>query len=119
MTIVIPAGWTVNATVLNHDGMLPHSLLVTKPYPKDQIPPEAGENQVAINKAYTDNPVGGLAPNQKDSLSFKAPDQDGNYWLLCGVPGHGVQGMYVNLAIDTKATKPEIIVKDGAAQGRP
>lgn len=119
MTIVVPSGWTVKTAVMNHDGMLPHSLLITKPYPRDGIPPEAGESQVAINKAYTDNPVGGLAPNQKDSFSFRAPNEDGSYWLFCGVPGHGLQGMYVNLRVDTKVEAPEVIVKDGAASGRP
>src|ERR1700759_3607703 len=32
MTVVIPQGWTVKVTFTNHDGMLPHSVLVTKAY---------------------------------------------------------------------------------------
>jgi sulfocyanin len=119
MTIVIPPGWTVKMTVINHDGMLPHSLLVTKQHSKNDIPPEAGVDQVAINKAYTDNPIGGLAPNQKDSFTFRTPSEDGSYWLFCGVPGHGVQGMYVDLKVDSKAEKPAVVVRDPKMEGRP
>jgi sulfocyanin len=119
MTVVVPPGWTVKTAVVNHDGMLPHSLLITKPYAKDNIPPEADVSQVAINKAYTDNPVGGLAPNQKDSFTFRTPTEDGSYWMFCGVPGHGVQGMYVDLKVDSKAEKPVVIVQDPKVEGRP
>ena len=119
MTVAVPPGWTVRMAVENHDGMLPHSLLVTKRYPQDEIPPEAGADQVAINKAYTDNPVGGLGPNQKDTLSFRTPADGGEYWLFCGVPGHGVQGMYVDLKVDQAAQAPGIVVRDPKVDARP
>lgn len=118
MTVVVPAGWTVKVAFTNHDGMLPHSLLVTKQFPKDDIPPEADNSKVAISKAYTDDPVGGLAPNKKDDFSFVARDP-GDYWLFCGVPGHGLQGMYVALKVDPKAETPKVEVASGAAAGRP
>jgi sulfocyanin len=118
MTLAVPVGWTVKVTFMNHDGMLPHSMLVSKQYAKDDIPMEAGNDQVAISKAYTDNPIGGLAPNDKDSFSFKTSNA-GNYWLLCGVPGHGQQGMYVDLKVDPALDTPEVLVAKNAAAGRP
>lgn len=119
MTLLVPVGWTVKVSFTNHDGMLPHSMLVTKQYGKDEIPQEAGNPEVAISKAYTDNPTGGLAPNEKDNFDFKTTDA-GNYWLFCGVPGHGQQGMYVDLKVDPAAVRPEIVVKkEAAAAGRP
>ncbi len=118
MTLVVPQGWTVKVSFTNHDGMLPHSLLVTKVYPQDAIPIEAGQPEVAISKAYTGDPIAGLAPNEKDGFLFVARDP-GDYWLLCGVPGHGVQGMYVGLKIDPNAAAPEIDVVSGSPAGRP
>ncbi|HTW29342.1 MAG TPA: sulfocyanin-like copper-binding protein [Acetobacteraceae bacterium] len=118
LTIVIPVGWTVKVSFTNHDGMLPHSLLVTKAYAKAKIPPQAGVNQVAISKAYTDDPDSGLAPGQKDSFDFKATDP-GTYWWFCGVPGHGLEGMHVKLRIDPAATGPAAIIAPGAEKGRP
>ncbi|MBV9653078.1 MAG: hypothetical protein JOZ42_00805 [Acetobacteraceae bacterium] len=118
MTVVIPQGWTVKVTFTNHDGMLPHSVLVTKNYAKDEIPPQAGVNELAVSKAYSNNPESGLSPNEHDDFSFKATTP-GDYLLFCGVPGHGVQGMYVNLKVDAGAQQPEIEVAQGAEEGRP
>ncbi|MBV8400534.1 MAG: hypothetical protein JOZ17_17610 [Acetobacteraceae bacterium] len=91
-TVVVPANWTVRVNFVNHDGMLPHSILVTKQYAKDAIPPQAGVSEVAISKAYSRDPESGIGPNEKDNFSF-VPRTAGDYWLFCGVPGHGVQGM--------------------------
>ena len=118
MTLVMPVGWIVKVSFTNHDGMLPHSMLVTKQYAKDDIPQEAGNAEVAISKAYTDNPIGGLAPNEKDDFSFKTSDA-GSFWLFCGVPGHGQQGMYVDLKVDPSAERPDVLIAKGAAAGRP
>lgn len=118
MTIVIPQGWTVKVTFTNHDGMLPHSVLVTKNYAKDEIPPQAGVGELAVSKAYSNNPESGLSPNEHDDFSFKAT-KPGDYLLFCGVPGHGVQGMYVNLKVDPTAQEPGIEVAQGAEEGRP
>lgn len=51
MTLAVSVGWTVKVNFMNHDGILPHSMLVTKQYAKDDIPIEAGNDQVAISKA--------------------------------------------------------------------
>ena len=94
-------------------------LLATKQFPKNAIPPEAGADPVAISKAYTDNPISGIAPGQKNSLTFRTPASGGEYWLFCGVPGHGVQGMYVNLSVHPKAAKPVEAMLDPKVEGRP
>ena len=116
MTVVVPANWTVRVNFVNHDGMLPHSVLVTKQYPKDQIPPQAGVGEVAISKAYSKDPESGIEPNAKDNFSFIA-NKPGDYWYFCGVPGHGVQGMYVNFKIDPRADQPYVLVADKATAG--
>jgi len=118
MTLAVTVGWTVKVNFMNHDGMLPHSMLVTKQYAKDDIHIEAGNNQVAISKVYTDNPIRGLAPNDKDAFSFKTTDA-GDYCLLCGVPRHGQQGMYVDLKVDPALTKSEVLIAKDAAASRP
>jgi uncharacterized cupredoxin-like copper-binding protein len=44
----------------------------------------------------------GLRPGQADRTTFTA-DQPGWYWLLCGVPGHAIQGEYLGLRVDPDA----------------
>src|SRR5215469_12535221 len=41
-TVVVPVGWTVDIAFKNNDGMLPHSLVVTRPYKREEIPQTAG-----------------------------------------------------------------------------
>ncbi|MBV8092151.1 MAG: hypothetical protein JOY71_19075 [Acetobacteraceae bacterium] len=57
-----------------------------------------------------------MEPNAKDNFSFIA-NKPGDYWYFCGVPGHGVQGMYVNFRIDPSADQPYVLVADKATGG--
>jgi sulfocyanin len=115
LTIVVPVGWTVVAKFSNHDGMLPHSMLVTRPL-EGHIPEQAGLGEVAISRAYSNDPESGIMSNQHDEVRFVARDA-GNYWLLCGVTGHGLQGMWVKLDVDAHAALPHIVVVSGAEPG--
>ena len=116
-TIVVPVNWTVRVNFVNHDGMLPHSMLVTKPYAKDAIPPQAGVSEVAISKAYSRDPESGIGPNEKDNFSF-VPHNAGDYWVFCGVPGHGVQGMYIGFKVDPAADQAYLLRASDAPAGR-
>lgn len=118
MTIIVPVGWTVEVDFKNNDAMLPHSLLVTKPYPPDHVPEIAGVNEVAIPRAYTDNPDQGIPAPKGDKVSFKA-QAPGDYWFFCGAPGHGQGGMWTKFKIDAAASAPSVTVAQGAEPGRP
>jgi sulfocyanin len=116
-TIKIPVGWKVDVKFSNHDGMLPHSMLVTKPYGEDHIPEQAGADQVAINKAYSRDPTTGIMSNQQDDVPFTASDP-GQFWLICGVTGHALQGMWVKLDIEPNLAQPAITIAPAAEPGR-
>jgi len=116
MTIVVPVAWTVVVKFSNHDGMLPHSMVITKPF-DDHIPQQAGLTELAINRAYSVDPESGIMSSQQDEVRFVAKDA-GIYWMLCGVTGHGLQGMWVGFAVDAKAQLPSITIAGGAEPGR-
>ncbi len=118
MTVVLPVGWTVALSFLNHDGMLPHSLLVTRAYPPDQFPDVAGVGEVALPRAYTVNPEQGLPPNGTDRVDFKTA-APGEFYFFCGVAAHGTGGMWTRLRVDDRAAEPYVIVAEGAEEGRP
>jgi sulfocyanin len=96
-TITVPQGWTVNADVKNKD-FIPHSAFVIteqKPLPNVVETPD-------IPRAYTSQ----LAMNTgEDHMSFKA-SKAGNYFLYCGVPGHGPSGMYIRFVVSPDAKVP-------------
>ena len=128
MTVVIPPGWKVDVKFRNHDGMLPHSVLVTKPYlvtqpfvvakpsPPNQIPEQAGVSEVAIARAYSNEPETGMMADHREEFGFNTRDA-GQFWLLCGVTGHALQGMWVKLSVDAQADQPHIAIADGAEPG--
>lgn len=118
MTVVVPPGWTVDIHFKNNDAMLPHSLLLTKPYAKDQFPDQAGVNDVAIPRAYTDNPDQGIPSPKTDRVEFVA-QQPGPFYFFCGAPGHGQGGMWTHFLVDAAAATPYAFLAPDAEPGRP
>lgn len=118
MTVVVPAGWTVDIHFKNNDAMLPHSLLVTKPFAHDHFPDHAGLAEVAIPRAYTDNPDQGIPSPKTDTVTFVAA-KPGDYYFLCGAPGHAQAGMWTKFTVDAAATQPYVILAPAAEPGRP
>ena len=118
LTVVVPVGWSVDIAFKNTDAMLPHSLLVTKPFMPEEMPDLAGLNQVAIPRAYTNNPEEGIPAPKTDTVQFVAKAA-GDFYLFCGAPGHGHGGMWTRLKIDAAADAPYVIVDKSAADGRP
>jgi hypothetical protein len=47
----------------------------------------------------------GLPQEASDVMRFPVPDR-GVYRILCGVPGHGLSGMWIWLKVDPAAAKP-------------
>jgi hypothetical protein len=67
---------------------------------REKIPLEGG--RPAFSNAMTRMVTTGLAPGQTDQATFEA-DEAGWYWLLCGVPPHGLQGEWLELRVDPEA----------------
>jgi hypothetical protein len=117
MAVVVPPIWTVDIAFKNNDAMLPHSLIVTKPFQEGGFPDLAGADKVAIPRAYTNDPEQGIPSPKTDSVRFAAKAA-GDFYFFCGAPGHGHGGMWVKLKIDAAAETPSIVVADTATDGR-
>jgi sulfocyanin SoxE-like protein len=104
--IVVPLGWTVKWNWRNADSTSRHSLVVM--VQREKIPLEGG--QPAFSNAMTRMLTEGLPPGQSDQTNFVA-DEAGWYWLLCGVPNHGLQGEWLELRVDQEARVPSVKVR--------
>jgi sulfocyanin len=116
MTLVVPVGWKVSIHFTNHDGDLPHSLLVTKPYDKASFPDVAAQDQVAIPRAYSRSPDEGIDSTQDDTVEFTTKEA-GAYYLFCGAQGHGKAGMWDHLEVSADAEAPYVTLADGVTDG--
>lgn len=101
-TLVIPAGWRVEARFANHDHDLAHSVTVVRQI--DPIPVMAPT--AAFPGAFSIALEQGLVEGRGDVFRFSA-DQPGSYMILCAVPGHGQSGMWVTLEVSATAAGPE------------
>ncbi len=87
-------------TFVNKDGT-PHSAIVISgegPIPNSPTAP-------AIPRAYTNKVLEGLPQEATDVLRFPVPES-GTYRILCGVPGHGLSGMWIWLKVDPLVKQP-------------
>ncbi len=103
LQVVVPRGWTVRWNWVNHDSAGPHSLVVMAE--REKLPMEGG--RPAFTNAMTRALVAGLATDRTDVTTFEA-EEDGWYWILCGVSGHAIAGEYLGLRVDPAATVPAV-----------
>ncbi len=106
LVLVVPVGSKVIMDFTNHDGMLPHSAEIIpakKPVPTTAVPP-------AIPRATTNKIEEGLPPQATDQMTFTATEA-GDYYIFCGVPGHGQSGMYITLEVSADAKAPSMRVQ--------
>jgi uncharacterized cupredoxin-like copper-binding protein len=87
----VPAGEKITLQVTHH-GTMEHSFIIMK-YGMD-----AGElfdegDQVNIFWEID------LQPGDSETVVFTAPEQPGNYQIICGMPGHLQSGMIGNLIV--------------------
>ena len=99
-TLAVPPKARVVMNFVNEDGT-PHSAEVISG--TGPIPNIGGDP--AIPAAYTKDLTQGLPQFGKDVLQFTAPDQ-GQYRIFCGVPGHGLSGMWIWFKVDPAAKTP-------------
>lgn len=99
-TLVVPAKANVVMNFVNKDGT-PHSAEIISgegPLPNAAVDP-------AIPRAYTNKVLEGLPQEGKDVMRFVAP-ASGSYRIFCGVPGHGLSGMWIWMRVDPAAKAP-------------
>ena len=102
-TLVVPPNSKVVMNFVNKDGT-PHSAEIIAD--TDPMPNMGGDP--AIPGAYTTNLSQGLPQGGTDVLNFTAPGS-GSFRIFCGVPGHGLSGMWIRFRVDPKAKQPSFI----------
>jgi uncharacterized cupredoxin-like copper-binding protein len=99
---VVPPKSTVVMNFVNEDGT-PHSAELIED--KDPMPNAGDASIAAFPRAYTNKVVEGLPQFAKDNMRFTAPES-GTYRIFCGVPGHGLSGMWIRFKVDPSAKEP-------------
>ncbi|MEA2725421.1 MAG: hypothetical protein QOH59_3192 [Gemmatimonadales bacterium] len=99
-SLVVPPKANMVINFVNKDGT-PHSAIVISgdgPIPNAATDP-------AIPRAYTNKVLEGLPQEAGDVMRFPMPET-GTYRIFCGVPGHGLSGMWIWLKVDPAAKTP-------------
>jgi len=99
-TLLVPSDAKIVLNFVNKDGT-PHSAIVISgdgPIPNAPTDP-------AIPRAYTNKALEGLPQEATDVMSFPVPT-NGTYRIVCGVPGHGLSGMWIWLKVDPAVKQP-------------
>jgi len=105
LTLTVPAGWTVVLRFTNKDQNLPHSAEVVdtvKPMPAGPVDPPA------FPRAMTVKLMQGLGSGDSDTVRFVA-NKAGSYMIFCGVPGHGLAGMWIRLKVSATDKRPTLV----------
>lgn len=103
LTLVVPESTTVVMNFINEDGT-PHSAVIID----DKEPMPTMAENAAIPRAYTTKASEGLGYYAKDVMRFKAAPA-GAYRIFCGVPGHGLSGMWIRFKVDPSTTDPAMV----------
>jgi sulfocyanin len=103
LTLTVPQHATVVFNFVNEDGT-PHSAQVI---PDARPIPNMAKDEPAIPRAYSKAAGEGIAQFGTDVIRFKA-DQAGNYLIFCGVPGHGLSGMWIRFTVSADAQIPSL-----------
>ena len=100
-TLTVPPKSNVIMNFSQDDGT-PHSAIIIED--KDPMPTLA--DQPAIPRAYTNKASEGLPQGATDVIKFTAPES-GSFRIFCGVPGHGLSGMWIRFKVDPAAKEPK------------
>ena len=99
LTWTVPVGSTVVMNFVNEDGV-PHSAEIIPG--TGQMPNMSTVPNSAIPRAYTIKALEGMAQGEKDVMRFTTPTA-GSYRIFCGVPGHGLSGMWTWFTVSADA----------------
>jgi hypothetical protein len=99
-TLVVPPKANIVMNFVNKDGT-PHSAILISG--EGPIPNSASDP--AIPRAYTSKVLEGLPQEAGDVMRFPVPES-GTYRIFCGVPGHGLSGMWIWMKVDPAAKAP-------------
>ena len=99
-TLLVPSKATIVLNFVNKDGT-PQSAIVLSG--EGAIP--SAPTDPAIPRAYTNKVLEGLPQEGKDVMRFPVPES-GTYRIVCGVPGHGLSGMWIWLKADRAVKQP-------------
>jgi len=99
-TLRVPSKANMVINFVNKDGT-PHSAIVISG--DGPLPNSAGDP--AIPRAYTNKALEGLPQEAGDGMRFPVPES-GSYRIFCGVPGHGLSGMWIWLKVEPTAKTP-------------
>jgi len=99
-TLTVPSKANLVINFVNKDGT-PHSAEVIS---GEGALPNASTDP-AIPRAYTNKALEGLPQEASDVMRFPVPES-GSYRIFCGVPGHGLSGMWIWLKVDPAAKAP-------------
>jgi sulfocyanin len=102
-TLVVPPGSNVVMNFVNDDAT-PHSAEIIPD--QDPMPNMGGDP--AIPGAYTDDLTQGIPEFGKDVIRFTAP-ASGSFRIFCGVPGHGLSGMWIRFRVDPSAKTATLV----------
>jgi sulfocyanin len=102
-TLIVPPKSTVVMNFVNDDAT-PHSAEVIAD--QDPMPNMGGDP--AIPGAYTDDLTQGMPQGGKDVMQFTAP-ASGSFRIFCGVPGHGLSGMWIRFRVDASAKTASLV----------
>lgn len=99
-TLTVPPKANVVMNFINKDGT-PHSAEIIS---GEGSPPNSAVD-AAIPRAYTNQLLQGLPQEAGDVMKFQVPES-GTYRIFCGVPGHGLSGMWIWMKVDPAAKTP-------------
>ena len=100
-SVTVPLGWNVVGQFVNRDPVHAHSAIVIEEvYPLPSVPPPA-----AFPQAFTRGVEDGLALNARDEVTFTA-DREGQFLIVCGVPGHAEGGQRMQLVVTSEVNVP-------------
>jgi sulfocyanin len=101
--VVVPVGWHVTMKFRNADQIQPHSAVVMPM--TAQVPANAGHP--AFTGAATRQVATGTNSDGHEDLVFTA-DHAGEFIVFCGVPGHGMAGMWIRMLVSAEAARPAV-----------
>src|SRR2546426_3743821 len=103
LVLTVPRGWNVVLHFKNEDPNLPHSAEViadAEVIPVGPVPP-------AFEHATTGRLEQGFPTGQGTDGRF-VPGKAGSFLIFCAVPGHGVAGMWIRLAVSDAVDRPAL-----------